>query len=399
MPPLTILCVASYFKGTRFIEECHHQGCRVFLLTRPELVDHPWPRQCLEEVFLLPETVSRVEAIQAVSFLARHHELDRIVPLDDYDVELTAAMREHLRLPGMGDTTARFFRDKLAMRVQCREAGICCPRFEHVLHHGRLTRFMEEVPGPWVLKPRSEAGAVGIQKVEDPARFWELVEALGDQQSHHLLEEFVRGEVFHVDSLVWEGEVVFAAAHGYLRPPFEVWNHGGVFGTRTVRPGTPLQGDLLEANRRVLRAMGLERGATHAEFIRSEQDGRVHFLEVAARVGGAHIDDLVEACTGVNLWQEWARMELASARGEACRPPEPRGDCGGLLICLARQESPDLSGFEAPEVVWRLKKSHHAGLILTSPQADRVESLVSDYVQRFEKEFLAICPPTDKPLA
>ncbi len=399
MSRLTILCVASYFKGTRFIEECHHQGCRVFLLTRPDLADQPWPRACLEEIFFLPEVVSRDEAIQAVSFLARNHELDRIVPLDDYDVELAAAMREHLRLPGMGDTTARFFRDKLAMRVQCRQAGICCPRFEHVLHHGRLHRFMEEVPGPWVLKPRSEAGAVGIRRVQDAPAFWNLVETLADQQSHFLLEEFVTGPVFHVDSLVWEGEVVFAAPHGYLRPPFEVWNHGGVFGTRTVGPGSPLRGDLLEANRRVLDAMGLVRGATHAEFIRSEKDGRLHFLEVAARVGGAHIDDLVEACTGVNLWQEWARIELASARGEVYRPPEARQDGGGLLICLARQEKPDLASFDAPEVVWRLDKAHHAGLILSSPDSHRVESLFPDYVERFERDYLAVCPPTDKPLA
>jgi biotin carboxylase len=399
MSRLTILCVASYFKGTRFIEECHHQGCRVFLLTRPDLADQPWPRACLEEIFFLPEVVSRDEAIQAVSFLARNHELDRIVPLDDYDVELAAAMREHLRLPGMGDTTARFFRDKLAMRVQCRQAGICCPRFEHVLHHGRLHRFMEEVPGPWVLKPRSEAGAVGIRRVQDAPTFWNLVETLADQQSHFLLEEFVTGPVFHVDSLVWEGEVVFAAPHGYLRPPFEVWNHGGVFGTRTVGPGSPLRGDLLEANRRVLDAMGLVRGATHAEFIRSEKDGRLHFLEVAARVGGAHIDDLVEACTGVNLWQEWARIELASARGEVYRPPEARQDGGGLLICLARQEKPDLASFDAPEVVWRLDKAHHAGLILSSPDSHRVESLFPDYVERFERDYLAVCSPTDKPLA
>jgi len=399
MSRLTVLCVASYFKGTRFIQECHHQGCRVFLLTRPDLADQPWPRECLEEIFFLPEVVSRDEAIKAVSFLARNHELDRIVPLDDYDVELAAAMREHMRLPGMGDTTARFFRDKLAMRVQCRQVGICCPRFEHVLHHGRLHRFMEEVPGPWVLKPRSEAGAVGIRRVQEPSAFWDLVETLADQQSHYLLEEFVTGPVFHVDSLVWEGEVVFAAAHRYLRPPFEVWNHGGVFGTRTVPPTSPLQADLLQANRRVLGAMGLVRGATHAEFIQSDKDGRLHFLEVAARVGGAHIDDLVEACTGVNLWQEWARIELASARGEAYRTPGVRQAGGGLLICLARQETPDLGAFDAPEVVWRLDKTHHAGLILSSPDCERVESLFSDYVGRFERDFLAVCPPTDKPLA
>jgi hypothetical protein len=52
----------------------------------------------------------------AISYLARSRKIDRIIPLDDYDVLTAAAIREHTRIPGMGQTTARRFRDKLAMR-------------------------------------------------------------------------------------------------------------------------------------------------------------------------------------------------------------------------------------------------------------------------------------------
>jgi biotin carboxylase len=52
------------------------------------------------------------------------------------------------------------------------------------------------------------------------------------------------------------------------------------------------------------------RGVTHAEYIRAHADGRYYFLEIAARVGGAFIADLVEVSTGVNLWREWARIEV-----------------------------------------------------------------------------------------
>ena len=145
--------------------------------------------------------------------------------------------------------------------------------------------------------------------------------------------------------------------------------------------------------------MGLVRGVTHAEFIRSDRDGQVYFLEIAARVGGAHIDDLVEAATGVSLWQEWARLELASLRGEDYRVPEHRRDCAGLLICLARQATPDLSGYTDPEITWRLSKENHAGLILASPDCARVKNLLDEYAGRFVGDFLAIQPPTDVPLA
>ena len=69
-------------------------------------------------------------------------------------------------------------------------------------------------------------------------------------------------------------------------------------------------------NREVIAAMGMVRGVTHAEFIRGEADGQFYFLEIAARVGGAHIDLMIEHATGLNLWEEWARIELAHLNQE-----------------------------------------------------------------------------------
>ena len=82
--------------------------------------------------------------------------------LDDFDVETAAALREHLRVPGMGDTTARYFRDKLAMRLKALEAGIPVPDFVPAINHDDLRTFMANVPGPWLLKPRLSASALGI---------------------------------------------------------------------------------------------------------------------------------------------------------------------------------------------------------------------------------------------
>ena len=113
---------------------------------------------------------NRADTIKAVSYLARTRVIDRVVALDDFDVELAAALREHLRLPGMGETTVRHFRDKLAMRMKAREAGINVPDFIHVLNYDALHRFMENTPAPWVLKPRSMAGAIGIKKIHHERR-------------------------------------------------------------------------------------------------------------------------------------------------------------------------------------------------------------------------------------
>src|SRR5437763_11860908 len=114
--PTTVLCLASYEKGAEFIREVQRHGARTILLTTPELEHGDWPRDSIDELFTMPDLSKVDDVVKGVSYLARTHDIHTIVALDDYDVETAAALREHLRLPGMGATTARLVRDKLAMR-------------------------------------------------------------------------------------------------------------------------------------------------------------------------------------------------------------------------------------------------------------------------------------------
>jgi biotin carboxylase len=295
----------------------------------------------------------------------------------------------------MGDTTARYFRDKLAMRVKARDSGVLVPDFVHALNHERLQDFMSRVAPPWVLKPRSEASAVGIKKVNSPDELWPMLEELGDRRSFYLLEQFIPGDIFHVDSIVSEREVVFSAVSKYGKPPMEVAHGGGVFLTRTIARHSEDSQALESLNRELLRTLGLVRGVTHTEFIKG-CDGRFYFLETAARVGGANIAEVVEAATGVNLWREWARIEVAGEHG-GFEVPHVREDYAGIVISLARQEWPDTGAYDDAEIVFRLNKRHHVGLIVASHDPARVEELLSSYTRRFLQDFSATLPSPDKP--
>lgn len=395
--PLTLLCVSGYFKGITLIEEAKKLGCYVILVTKEKLKDEPWPRESIDEIFYIPDTTKRPDIIYAVSYLARSRQIDRILPLDDYDVEVVAALREHLRVPGMGETTVRYFRDKLAMRVQARDKGIRVPDFVHVLNYDRLREFMARVPAPWVLKPRSEAGAMGIKKIQHPEELWRKLDELGDQQSFFVLEQYVAGEVYHVDSIIWERDIVFSIASKYGRPPMNVSHEGGVFISRNIARDSEDFKGLMAINREVMTALNMLRGATHAEYIKANADGQFYFLETAARVGGANIAEMVEGATGLNLWREWARLEVAQARGEAYQVSPHKNNYAGVMQCLARQDYPDLSGYNDLEVYWRSDKHNHAGLIVASPDPERVQHLLDDYAQRFVRDFLAVMPALDKP--
>jgi biotin carboxylase len=396
--PKTILCVSSYEKGQEFMRTCKKHGWNVFLLTVEKLRDANWPRESIEETFYIPEELPLQDLIFAVSFMARSRPVDRIVALDEFDMENVAALREHLRIPGMGLTTMRYFRDKLAMRGRAREAGLLVPEFIHVLNYDDMNEFMARVKPPWLLKPRSQAAGIGMKKIHDPAELWPWLDKLGDQQSFYLLEQFIPGDVFHVDSVVSERKIVFAEAHAYGKPPLDVSHGGGVFTTRTLARTSPESKALHTVNKEVIKSLGILRGVTHAEFLRAHDDGKIYFIEVAARVGGAYISDAIEAATGVNLWREWARLEIGDGKTPYA-PPEPRRDYAGVIISLARQEVPDTSAYTDPEIVYRVPKHHHAGFVLRSPKSERITELLDSYTARFRDDFYATEPVPDKPTA
>ena len=331
---------------------------------------------------------------KGAAYLARHERIDRIVALDDFDVEMGAMLREYLFVPGMGETTARAFRDKLAMRRRARSAGIPCPEFVHVLNYEAINEWTQRITPPWVMKPRAQAAAIGIRKLHSVDELWRTIEALGDMSAEYVLEQFIPGDVFHVDSIAYGKEVRFAIASRYKTPPMAVAHEGGIFATRTLSADDPLSHELLAMNARVLHSFNLVRGASHTEFIRATS-GEWYFLETSARVGGAYIVDVVEAATGVNLWREWARVEIAGEDGRY-DPPLVRRQSGGIVLSLARQQMPDMSAYTDPEIVARVRKSHHAGLIVTSPDAARIEQLLDEYTRRFYTDFHASAPPPER---
>lgn len=397
---MTIVCFASYFKGGDFLRECRAQGARVILVVREKVRSEDWPWEAIDHVVAVPDQVTADTFVHAVSELARRERIDVIVALEEFDVMHAAVVREHLRLPGMGTTTARLFRDKLAMRVKALEAGIRVPDFVHVLNEDELRSYMQAVPPPWVLKPRGDVSAVGIRTIDRPERLWQAIAeldqrpAINERSSHYLLEKYLPGDVFHVDGLADDRRVIFAGVHRYWRPPMEVAHHGGVFVTATVERGSPEERELLAMHQALVTALGFVRGATHAEFIRSAATGEFYFLEIAARVGGAYIADTLEAASGVNPWRAWARLEL-STRDRPFQLPALRSDYAGLALALARQEWPDTAGFTDPEIAYRVRKPHHVGLIVRSPRHARVRDLLAAYSARFEQDFLAVLPPRE----
>ena len=425
--PLNIICIATFFKGGDFIRECKRLGCNVVLITKEKMLQEDWPHDSLDDLIAVPNDAGPQLMIDLVAFIARKVKPDRVIALEEFDVMTAALIREHFCLPGMDSSTAKTFRDKYRMAEAAKSARVVLPEFVPLLNPDDVGNFMDRVPPPWIIKPRSDVSAIGIRKVNEAAEVWSIIgemnerENLRERASYYVLAQFIAGEVFHVDSIVGDNRVLFAGANRYGQPPLEVAHGGGAYVSRTVHHHSEDEKKLFAINRKLVRALELDRGAAHAEFIKSDADGRFYFLEIAARVGGAYIADVLEAASGLNLWREWAKSEVAAAGtrrqwqssgagdrsdpevvagGKASRSSKKlkplRNEYAGIVLSLSRQEHPDTSSYDDPEIVYRVKKRHHAGLIVRSPKLERVEELMTQYAVRFADDFVAIVPPLEK---
>lgn len=391
--PVTFLCISSYFKGVDFLKACKASGNRVFLVTSKNLEHEAWPRESIDEIFHMQEFGGSKwnldDLISGTAYLMRSNKIDRIVALDDFDVEKATLLREYFRIPGMGQTTGRYFRDKLAMRIKAEEAKISVPAFTPLFHDEAVNQYARQVPAPWLVKPRSEASATGIIKVHSLDELWETLESLGEKRHEYLIEQFAPGNVYHVDALSVDGKTVFTQVSQYLSTPMEVAHGGGIFRSYTLNMDSPEASRLKTMNNKVMKAFGMRFSASHSEYIKSEDTGKFYFLETSSRVGGAHLAEMVEAASGINLWREWAIIENDMAKGIPYQLPEVQRDHAGIVVSLCRFQNPDTSYFQDKEVCWRLQKDYHVGLIVKSSRQERVLELLDDYANRIYRDFHA----------
>lgn len=393
---ISILCVSSYFKGSKFIIAAKEAGCKVYLLTALSLKDEPWPKDHIEEMFYVEEENdtdwNMNNIINGLAYTLRSKPIDRVVALDDFDVERAAHIREQFRIPGMGQTTARYFRDKLAMRVKAADAGIKVPAFSALFNDKAIHEYTQNVPAPWLVKPRSEASATGIKKIHSTDELWQHLNILGDKRHNYLIEKFEPGDVYHVDALSNNGKLVFSRVSQYLNTPFEVAHGGGIFRSNTVEFGGKDDLALQAMTKDVMKAFGMVFSASHTEFIKSHSTGEFYFLETSSRVGGAHLAEMVEASSGISLWAEWAKLEIANAIDTKYKVPKAKKDYAGIIVSLIKDYQADYSAFTDKEIWWTMEKEYHIGMIFKASKNEKVLELLDSYANHIFQNLHASAP-------
>jgi hypothetical protein len=258
--------------------------------------------------------------------------VDRIIALSEFDLVQAALLRRELGVPGVDPDQVQLYRNKVAMKRRVQRAGLPTPRVAVCGQRAEALRFAAEVGYPLILKPQMGAASQGVQKVESPAELLAALETIDG--AAYECEEYIAGDILHVDGLVQDGSLAFIKASRYLSTCL-AFNQGVPLGS-VIIDDPVLNARIRTFTAATLRALGLATGAFHLELFHTPDDELV-FLEIGARVGGGEIPFLTKDLFGVDLVREWVKLEL----GESAAPyGEGEQVVGGFLMIPAPRSVP-----------------------------------------------------------
>jgi hypothetical protein len=312
--PKTVLMLMPGYPGEmpHFTRGLSEQGARVIGVAQGGWHELPeMAQRHLSGYIAVPELFSdEARAIARIRQAVGRETIERVCCLWEPGVELAAAIREALGVPGQSREQAHAFRNKDVMKQVLSAAGVRVPRHAPADTVAGVRKAAEQVGYPLIIKPIAGAGSQDTYRCDDAAELEAAILKLGHIPEVNV-EEFIDGEEFTYDTICAGGDIKYFHI-GYYRPrPLvarsEEWISPQTLSYRHVDDPRVAGGRAM--GEAVIAAMGYDTGFTHMEWYR-KRDGEVVFGEIAARPPGARTVDLMNFASDVDLFVGWAEAEL-----------------------------------------------------------------------------------------
>lgn len=222
----------------------------------------------------LPTSKDPMELLQLITEVYQKFPFERVVGIDENTVLPAAFIRQAFNIQGPKPAEVEAFRSKRAMK------NWLAPRGVRVIRDLDQAAFEAGPFAPCVIKPADGFASLGVRichTKEDYERYRH--ELTGDA----MLEEYVAGEVYHVDGAYNEDGIV-SVPHVYINNCWDHYVKGWPVGSVGVDDPV-LKQRLVDFTRDVVKALPLKEGVYHMELIRTPGDELV-FVEIGGRVGG-----------------------------------------------------------------------------------------------------------------
>ena len=259
------------------------------------------------EVIAVDDYSGPDEVTHHLDELCRTRNVTRIVHGTEDDILRLARVRTRYGIAGMRETQALPYRDKALMKDAV-SAAVLTPGYLLPAGPDEAVAFAAKLGWPVIVKPRLGYGSRGVVVVTSEARL--RAEVAMRPVDDVLIEEFVPGDVYHVDGFMRDGKVLVAVISRYLNGCL-AYQSGEPLGSVQVDADDPAAGTSQSFAAAAVAALPpTELTPFHLEIFAHATTGELYFCEIAARLGGAHVYETLTPAIGVDPVRLWFRNQV-----------------------------------------------------------------------------------------
>ncbi|OHR54285.1 acetyl-CoA carboxylase biotin carboxylase subunit family protein [Staphylococcus sp. HMSC061G12] len=243
-----------------------------------------------------------------VDELSKYEKISRIISFEEGNVIRAASIRENLGIKGQKIRSALLFRDKYKMRKKLKESELKCPHFRRINHFMDIISFIKKVGYPVILKPRKKWASKGVFKIVDENS---LNKAISNFDfNDYIIEEYVEGQLYHVDGLFYKSEIKVSCVSKYLENCLESFEDGNGLGSVMINPDSKQANILNDFTKRILKVFDVNFTTLfHAEIF-IDRSGNPILCEIGSRIVGGEYSKNIEFSLNINLEEIYLKCEL-----------------------------------------------------------------------------------------
>jgi len=234
--------------------------------------------------------------------IERFGPIDRVDSNGEHWLVAEARLRDDFGIEGLRSADLTRQRSKLGMADLFARAQVPYPPTVPARDTTAVRRLAKQHGYPLVFKPDSGSGAVDTFTVSSDG---ELDTELEREPFSKVVQPFIEGDIYTYDGLTdRDGQIVFTASHVYDTGIMQVRRRqldGHYYSLRQ------LPEDLADLGRRAVAAFQIRERFFHVEFFRGA-DGSLTALEMNLRPPGGFTTDMMNAASGTNVYDLWARV-------------------------------------------------------------------------------------------
>ncbi|WP_436889223.1 ATP-grasp domain-containing protein [Mammaliicoccus sciuri] len=259
------------------------------------------------------------------------YKFTKIITFRENDIIRSAYLRELLNIPGQSIESAQFFRDKFIMKSHLKRNDILTPHFSNIKSFSDIYLFIKKNNYPVIIKPRLGAGSVNtfVIKNEEELFYFFRNELRTFNLNELIIEEFIEGDVYHIDGIVNKGRPLIISPSKYINNCLQFKN-GSSTCSVMLDESNKLYSQLIEYTENLLsKIVKTDVYIFHLEVFISNSE--IIFCEIASRAGGGEIEFCISKKYGIYLNKELFSLAVSGKLNSSIKYNDNIKSMGWLL--------------------------------------------------------------------